>query len=1323
MKSRCCALAIASLLALTCLTAAQSTPPPNSANTTSACAPSTLVNGCYGYFNGLTDHASQGSNFVPPGPPTTPPASNTDTVTTVPAAFNVSWVPFNALLYPNYSGAISTQIDCHFQGWFGSGSNSAGTSHIAIGMDQSQSAVVTAQINNAIARGCNIVDFDWYGPSNTFINEVTAAWLTQLDNMCSANGGVCPLHMALMEDAGTPSGATLTGFETDIQYAYTHYMTYPAYWKMNVGGCTNRPVMLSFGWGSGFNWQGLQEYDQGLANCNNQPLMVPDGTYGLSNAYTDGAYNWIGVDPYCNTAESFMDCPGPGTVTTPGITGTVQFDTNFTDYDGWYYAAAHSSKPVQIGSLNAGFNDTNASWGFEEEDCSTTQSNGNCHPYGRKKSRQCGLVWVNSYAQLAGSNPPGGGPYFSSSNQIPFMGIPTWNDYEEGSAIEPGIDNCLTESSLAASLNGSTIDWSFSFGTTSYADVAGSAITIHHYALWDGTNGTWTQISQNNVGMSGTSCSGTQSVSCSAPLSGYTWSAGVHSLYVQAVGEPGIANHLSPAVQFNAEPVASISPTSITFPTTSVGTSSSETVTVSNTGNAALVIPQNGATVTTGSGIFNPNPNPFPGCTVQPNGPACTITVTFTPTACTTYTGTLSITDNASGSPQQVSLSGTGTGSSGCTAPPSSITPASYNFGNVSAGTQSSTVNFTFLNETGSTFTPALAAPNGFGIVSNTCSNVSNGSTCNIGVVCSPATAGSYNGSLTASSSGTVIASSQLSCTGTTVNQGTVLYSQIQNTSSWSFCTDGSGNCGGGNGTATASWTPNLSSPSEPNVLDPSETADSADFALGGTGSYSNARFYIQLPSQDSVTQFTYNADVYIDNPSGPQAIVFSLGQAVNNVYYPFQFQCDFKGTKLWNVYNPGNNSWNSTGVTCSAFTADTWTHLSFSFNTNNGKLNYTSFSVGGTPHSLSLPAYSPTTYSPEAIVAQIYLDGDASQDAFNLYLDNVVLYNAASPQPSASLSPSTLDLGTTTNGSATATRDLTLTNSGTGALTISSISVNSSQFTIESNNCGSSLGPNSSCSIGLSFTPTSGSYGTASGLVTVTGGQTVTANVVGTNLNPDNILYSNIQNDSTWTVCNTKACAGGNGSATSTYAADQTSPTINGQDSGLAQFSATTGSTYSNSKFQDKKAAQDSYSEFQVNMDVYVSDPTKPQNLQFGMAQADGGKYYAFQLMCDLLSAGIWRIWNLGQSTWVATSIPCTSSSFATADWTHISLTVERTSGNQMQYLNLAVGSTTYTINSSLYNPSSESPDDIEALFFESGNGSDQGYNVYFDNLTISHE
>src|SRR5260370_16006660 len=100
-------------------------------------------------------------------------------------------------------------------------------------------------------------------------------------------------------------------------------------------------------------------------------------------------------------------------------------------------------------------------------------------------------------------------------------------------------------------------------------------------------------------------------------------------------------------------PVASVSPTSLTFASQTTGTTSAaQTVTLSNTGNAALTITSSIAA----SGDFA-EANTC-GSSVAA-GANCTIGVTFTPTASGTRTGTLSITDNASGSPQTVIRTGT----------------------------------------------------------------------------------------------------------------------------------------------------------------------------------------------------------------------------------------------------------------------------------------------------------------------------------------------------------------------------------------------------------------------------------------------------------------------------------------------------------------------------------------------------------------------------------------------------------------------------------------------------------------------------------------
>jgi hypothetical protein len=101
-------------------------------------------------------------------------------------------------------------------------------------------------------------------------------------------------------------------------------------------------------------------------------------------------------------------------------------------------------------------------------------------------------------------------------------------------------------------------------------------------------------------------------------------------------------------------PVVSLSPSSISFPTQYVGTSGlPQTVTLTNTGAATLAI----TAVSTTAADFGVLSNC--GNSVAA-GASCSIGVFFDPTAAGNRTGALTITDNASGSPQSVSLAGVG---------------------------------------------------------------------------------------------------------------------------------------------------------------------------------------------------------------------------------------------------------------------------------------------------------------------------------------------------------------------------------------------------------------------------------------------------------------------------------------------------------------------------------------------------------------------------------------------------------------------------------------------------------------------------------------
>jgi hypothetical protein len=100
-------------------------------------------------------------------------------------------------------------------------------------------------------------------------------------------------------------------------------------------------------------------------------------------------------------------------------------------------------------------------------------------------------------------------------------------------------------------------------------------------------------------------------------------------------------------------PSVALSPTSLTFGTQAVQTTSSpQSVTLTNTGNATLSV-----TSIAASGDFAQTSTC--GSSVGA-GAGCNINVTFTPTTAGQRSGSLSISDNAPNSPQMVSITGTG---------------------------------------------------------------------------------------------------------------------------------------------------------------------------------------------------------------------------------------------------------------------------------------------------------------------------------------------------------------------------------------------------------------------------------------------------------------------------------------------------------------------------------------------------------------------------------------------------------------------------------------------------------------------------------------
>jgi hypothetical protein len=189
-------------------------------------------------------------------------------------------------------------------------------------------------------------------------------------------------------------------------------------------------------------------------------------------------------------------------------------------------------------------------------------------------------------------------------------------------------------------------------------------------------------------------------------------------------------------------PVASI-PATLAFNPQLQGVSTTQTVTLSNTGNMNLTI----------NGIVKggTNANQFTignGCgATLAAGATCQITVNFLPTSAGAKTATITVTDNsnlAANSTQVVTLSGTGVIATG------TLTPVSNDFGTVVQGLSTSPATlFTLTNTTAFPIklaaTPVTGVTNQFAIVSNTCANANlaaNSGTCTVGVIFKPTSNG-----------------------------------------------------------------------------------------------------------------------------------------------------------------------------------------------------------------------------------------------------------------------------------------------------------------------------------------------------------------------------------------------------------------------------------------------------------------------------------------------------------------------------------------------------------------------------------------------------
>jgi hypothetical protein len=380
------------------------------------------------------------------------------------------------------------------------------SNHMNVGYSETNQAQVQSQIDDMVSRGIDGVIVDWYGQNNS-IDQATQYVMAA----AAAHPG---FSFAIMIDQGAIEWDSCQGCSpqqalvSDLQYLEQTYFPSPAY--LTIGGqpvVTNFNVSLSY---PSVDWTSAGD------SLGTHPAFWFQNNSGFTQPLSGGSYSWV-------------------------MPTTTDYGMNYLS--SFYDLGETFPSEQTVGAGYKGFNDTLASWGSN-----------------RIMNQQCGQTWLSTFAAISS--------VYNSGQQLSDLQLVTWNDYEEGTEIESGIDNCVTVSASSAA---NTLQWA----------VNGNENTVDHYTVYISTDGqTLMPLADAATGI------------YSLDVCQFSVPNGNYQLFVQAVGQPSIATRMSNAVSYAARCVPPASAPSISF------SASPETVTVSSgaTGTFTVVAtPQSGS--------------------------------------------------------------------------------------------------------------------------------------------------------------------------------------------------------------------------------------------------------------------------------------------------------------------------------------------------------------------------------------------------------------------------------------------------------------------------------------------------------------------------------------------------------------------------------------------------------------------------------------------------------------------------------------------------------------------------------------------------------
>jgi hypothetical protein len=263
--------------------------------------------------------------------------------------------------------------------WFGD------HTHMDVGYSSHNPSVLKKQIQQARALGISAFVVDWYGDNAPYSDQNFAL----LEKVASK----AKFQVALLynepedEDSQTTDGAI-----AGLDKAYRQYIGPSAKYKEAYLTYEGRPLIFIFPKQGHVDWNLVSQH---CSSWSAAPLFIykDEPPAQFANDF-GGSYAWVQ--------------PGAGGWAADGSNWGEQYLDNFYKL----MTTKHPDK-IAIGAAWPGFDDSAAKWGLN-----------------RHMDNRCGRTFDESLHLY--------NRYYDSSNPLPFLLIETWNDYEEGTAIEHG---------------------------------------------------------------------------------------------------------------------------------------------------------------------------------------------------------------------------------------------------------------------------------------------------------------------------------------------------------------------------------------------------------------------------------------------------------------------------------------------------------------------------------------------------------------------------------------------------------------------------------------------------------------------------------------------------------------------------------------------------------------------------------------------------------------------------------------------------------------------------------------------------------------------